>query len=94
LSFKLLALTSLIGGVIGADLWLRELKFGRAARVFSLLGFISTPYLVNLIWFRGNIGELLALGLFPWALWLTDSWVPLKLKNWLVANFEVGTGIL
>jgi len=94
LSFKLLALASLIGGVIGTDLWLRQLKFGRAARLFSLLGFISTPYLINLIWFRGNIGELLALGLFPWALWLTDSWAAAQTKKtswWLIL---VGGGIL
>lgn len=94
LTFKILALFSLVGGAIGVDLWLRQLKFGQLARLFALAGFISTPYLINLIWFRGNIGELLALGFFPWALWLTEIWVKTqnsKISWWLML---VGAGIL
>ena len=74
LSFKLIALTALLVLGVSSHQWLKSLGFSKSAGIFSLLGLFSAPFLVNIVWFRGNIGELLALALFATGLWLTESW--------------------
>lgn len=68
LIFKLQVLLALSMGAIGLIAWLRQLTQRTAAIGFALLTYLSTPYLINLIYFRGNIGELWIYGLLPWIL--------------------------
>jgi hypothetical protein len=60
------------------------------ARKFALAGLFSAPFLINTIWFRGNIGELWAIALFPLALWLTEVWIKKPNKT----NFLWGLGVV
>jgi hypothetical protein len=73
-TFKIIALTAIISLGIGVDLWLASTGFSSSARWLSLAGLFSTPFLINTIWFRGNIGELSALALIPWVFWLIEKW--------------------
>lgn len=75
LSFKILALTALVIAAVSTNLWLDALGLSGGARKFALLALFSAPFLINTVWFRGNIGELWAIALFPLALWLTEIWI-------------------
>lgn len=75
LSFKILALTALVVAALATNLWLSTLGLSGGARKFALATLFSAPFLINTIWFRGNIGELWAIALFPLALWLTEAWL-------------------
>jgi hypothetical protein len=66
LTFKLIVIMSLIFGMTGAQFWLRKLQFSTGAQRFALMAFAVNSYLVSTIYFRGNIGEVMALCLFPW----------------------------
>lgn len=67
LTFKILVIFSLIFAGIGISLWLKSRKQNTSV-VFPLVVFLTSPYLINLIFYRGNIGEILALTIFPWLL--------------------------
>lgn len=73
ITFKILALSSIFVGILGSDLWLKTFQFGKQSRIFSLLLLAITPYIVNLTFFRGNIGELMALCIFPWLLFFSEK---------------------
>ncbi len=65
LTFKIIVVFSLILACLGITFWLKSRK-DKLTIVFSLVVFLLNPYLINLIFFRGNIGEILALSLLPW----------------------------
>lgn len=73
LAFKLLMTAGLALGAWGVYRWLAVGGFSKASRLFSVGVYWLAPFTVNLIYVRGNIGELWALALFPWLLWFTQK---------------------
>lgn len=73
LTFKVLVFSFLVFGLIGVNKWLKQLNFSQRSRVLTLFAFAFSPYLVNLIYFRGNIGEIMALMIFPWLLYFIQK---------------------
>ncbi len=71
-TFKLLVFSSVLLGLFGVYLWLSELDFSLQARLFGMGVFAATPFLISTIVFRGNIGEIMALSLFPWLFWIIE----------------------
>ncbi|MGD9129815.1 MAG: hypothetical protein PVJ09_05005 [Candidatus Woesebacteria bacterium] len=65
LIFKVIAVTAISLSLILVNQWLKILKFNQKARLFALSVFLVNPYLLNTIYFRGNIGEILAISLLP-----------------------------
>ena len=72
LTFKIIAGSFIVFGLWGLWRWLKKLQLKVDARLFGLSLFAFSPFLTNLIFFRGNIGELMAYGLFPWLLYLIE----------------------
>lgn len=74
LTFKILMISALLLGSLGVWSWLKELQLGDSQSKFlAVASFLLAPFTVNLIYVRGNIGEMWALALFPWLLWLTHQ---------------------
>lgn len=69
-TFKIIVITSIILGANFVYLWFLNLNFSRKASFLSSLVFITNPYLLSAVYFRGNIGEIMALSIFPAVLYL------------------------
>ncbi|PIY80103.1 MAG: hypothetical protein COY80_04735 [Candidatus Pacebacteria bacterium CG_4_10_14_0_8_um_filter_42_14] len=69
LTFKLLTVAAVILGIAGLSKWLKILNLGGNERFLGLTAWLLNPYLVNLVYFRGNIGEILSYSLLPWIFW-------------------------
>lgn len=72
LTFKIITLASFIFGLIGLRNWLRLLKVKNNIIYLALTSYLINPYVINLLYFRGNIGEIMALNLFIWLMYLTE----------------------
>lgn len=72
ITFKILAISSMLLGFIGIFVWLKKLGYENRSRYIALFTYSLSPYLANLTFFRGNIGELLALNIFPWLLYFSE----------------------
>ncbi len=68
LSFKLIAVSAYVFGLIGMMLLLSKRTQSTKAILLGLVVFGTAPYFANTILFRGSIGELLALTILPWVL--------------------------
>lgn len=87
LTFKILALAAIVGGLAGLWWWLDTLKVKSFSAVgLSLAAAASSPFLLSLLYFRGNIGELLAWALLPWLFGHLTNPAVIKSK-WLIALF-------
>jgi len=73
LTFKILVISFVLFGLYGLNHWLRKLNYAVFDRVAGLLVFGFSPFLINLINYRGNIGEITSFCLFPWLLWLIEK---------------------
>ncbi len=72
-TFKVVMTLAVFLSFVGAYLFLREKQFSRMAKFFSLLVFGLNPYVLTSIIFRGNIGEIMALGILPWIFYLLEK---------------------
>lgn len=68
-TLKAIILGAFIGGGVGMYLFSR-LRFSNTASLISGILYMYTPYQLLNIYVRGNIGETLALALFPWVIYL------------------------
>jgi hypothetical protein len=99
LTFKILMISAVLLGCWGIYQWLTALKLGNwQLRVLTIVSWLLAPFTVNLIYVRGNIGELWAMALFPWLLWLThqfheDKQVPYWLSSGLITGFLLSHNI-
>jgi Gpi18-like mannosyltransferase len=84
LTFKLLVASFVMTGLLGIRTWLKQQKFSLPAQVIGMTGFALSPYLLSSIVYRGNIGEIAALGLFPWLLVSIESLLSDKQKPNLI----------
>lgn len=79
-SFKLVFIFSLFSGGLFWYLLLRK-KFGVVPALLAGLIYISAPYqLVNIL-VRGSVGEIVALGLFPFLFW-SINWLVERPNRW------------
>ncbi|MFH2118143.1 MAG: hypothetical protein ABII10_00175, partial [Candidatus Paceibacterota bacterium] len=86
LIFKLLMVAGLSLGAAGIIAWLKLLNFSRFSAWFAAGTYFVAPFVANLIYVRGNIGEAWALGLFSWLLWLTKRIELKKTNSWLIST--------
>jgi hypothetical protein len=63
LTFKILVVSFLLVGLISLSKIFRLFNFNQEQSFLGLNIYLLSPYLLNLIYFRGNIGEILALNL-------------------------------
>lgn len=64
LTFKILVFFAILTMIAGTRWWLKSLKLSNSLS-FSLVVFFLNPFLINILFFRGNIGELWAICLLP-----------------------------
>ncbi len=64
LTFKILVLFAILAMIASTRWWLKTLKLSNSIG-FSLVIFFLNPFLINILFFRGNIGELWAICLLP-----------------------------
>lgn len=70
LTFKLIALGSVIAGAVGLSLLLAILQIrGRLTWLFTAFCWIANPFTISLLYIRGSIGEIMAYSLLPWLAW-------------------------
>ena len=72
MTFSSIVLLFICVGAIGVYFWLRQLYpvSSMRSRIFTVCAYISTPFVWNVIFVRGSLGELMAYALFPWVLHL------------------------
>ncbi len=85
LTFKVLVTAGLLLGSWGVWRWLSLFKFEKFAKWLAVGAYLVAPFTANLIYVRGNIGELMALGLFPWLLYLSKKISQKKKISWWCA---------
>lgn len=69
LIFKLIVVGSFLLTLIQLNRFLKIIGIDKPlARVAALSAFLLNPYMINLIYYRGGIGEILAIGLIVWLL--------------------------
>lgn len=73
LTFKLITFGAIFLGLWGAVCWGKSLRFSGFAQLFATTLFAFNPYLFNLVLYRGNIGEILAICLMPWLFWSVEK---------------------
>lgn len=80
-TFKILVFSFILFGLYGLNLWLKKFSSKIGPRLVGLLAFASAPYLVNLLYFRGSIGELMAMMILPWLFYFIDRGPVKKLST-------------
>jgi len=73
LTFKIIVFAFVLAGIFGVNQWLKSLQFDKKTRLFSVTIFALTPYLINALSYRGNIGEIMAFCLMPWLFYFIEK---------------------
>jgi hypothetical protein len=104
-TFKFIALIGLAVLAIGIQEWVRLLGVGRFGQFMAVGLVMSSPVVLNMTFFRGNIGEILSLALTATLLWLVEravqhrtwhttwiilSWIALLLAHNITAVYASG----
>lgn len=76
ITFKIIAFSFVLAGLIGLNKWLKTLGYKQRSRTFASAIFALTPYLINTLSYRGNIGEVMAFCLLPWLFYFVEN--PIK----------------
>lgn len=79
-TFAIIVLAALFGGSLGMYRWVSFFTKKTSVKLFSTLVWLTTPFIVNTLMYRGSIGEVLAYGLLPWIFWTLHSLT--KKKSW------------
>lgn len=72
-TFKLLVTLSVLGLLYGFWCWLQQLGFHWRAKFVAVSSVAVSPYLLQSIIYRGNIGEVMAMAGLVWLLWWVES---------------------
>lgn len=83
-TFKLIMATGLLVGAGGIFRWLTLSGVSKNWGWLAIAAYFSAPFTANLIFVRGNPGEVWAMALFPWLLWFTQSIGQRKTPSWFV----------
>lgn len=73
-SLTMIIVVSVLSATIGMYAWIST-KLHKFFSFFAAFIFVTTPYLMNLVYGRASIGEIVALGLFPWVGLVSSSYV-------------------
>ncbi len=73
LTYKILMSFTIGFGILGIILWLKKLKASDKAALFGGAVYALSPYLTNLVYIRGNTGEIMAFGLLPWLFYIIEN---------------------
>lgn len=84
-TFKIIAGLFVLLGLTGVYHWLDRLKLSYGSIMFGTAVYGLSPYIWSTVLFRGNIGEIMAWGLFPWLFYLVES---LRSKNGWTFKFK------
>lgn len=82
-SVKSVMIVSVVAGFAGIYFWLSN-RFSRSGSLFGAYSFIYHPYLLYDIYTRGSVGEVMALGIVPSALWAVAT------KRYVLLSFLYG----
>ncbi len=77
-TFKFLSLIAIGLLVVGVANWLYFLKLTRLGQFAGVLAVVSSPVVINMTFFRGNIGELWAIALMSMVLWQIEQYLQKK----------------
>lgn len=91
-SFKLISVFAYVGGLLGMYSLLHIQRKSLFTVVMAMILFGLNPYILNVVLYRGSIGELLAISFFPWLLWTIEF--ILKNKSFSIFCVLVWTGFL
>lgn len=72
-TFKIIATSFILIGLMGVYHWLEKLKSSYPGMLFGTALYVTSPFIWSTVLFRGNIGEVIAWGIFPWLLYLIES---------------------
>jgi hypothetical protein len=72
-TFKIEAVAAVFLALLGLEKWLELLGIKDKTRSGALLLFATAPYLLDTIFYRGNIGEIWAISLFIWLFWTVEK---------------------
>lgn len=72
-TFKVIAISFIFLGLFGIFSWLKKRKLNFKAAAFGTVVYAATPFMWSTLLYRGNIGEIIAWGLFPWLLFLVEK---------------------
>ncbi|MBT4004441.1 MAG: hypothetical protein HOF08_00145 [Candidatus Pacebacteria bacterium] len=72
-TFKLLSTIFIFAGLAGVYHWLNKLRTPYKAMLFGTAIYAASPFIWSTVLYRGNIGEIMAWGIFPWLLYLIES---------------------
>lgn len=89
-TFKVLMSISVITGALGVLALGRQYRVSKAALVFGESLFILNPYLFSAIVYRGSIGEVMILGIYPWLWWLIVYFRQPRSRWW----YALGAGLM
>ncbi len=73
-TFKILMFGSVVFGGLGVWMWLQLSKQSPVTAAAVLAAYSTSNYLVNIVFYRGNIGELMAYALLPWLFYIIDHY--------------------
>jgi hypothetical protein len=92
-TFKIIAISFVFLGFACIYLWTLYLTKSTTAAIWSTAFFSTSPFLISTLVYRGNIGEIMALGLLPAVLWLIELINQQQIKiggwNWIMGTFFV-----
>jgi hypothetical protein len=72
--FKIMVSVALLVGTIGISWWVGKLSSHVGTQLLAVALYVGAQPLVNSVWFRGNVGEILSWCLLPWLWWWVESW--------------------
>jgi hypothetical protein len=83
--FKILVIVGFCFGSLGISKWLESIdkkKFSVGAKIFALVAWITSPFIVSTVYFRGSIGEILAYCLIPWLFYSSSETAQSSKVEW------------
>ncbi len=98
ITFKVISSLFIFSGLWGIYHWLNKLGASYGGILIGIATFAASPFIWSTVLFRGNIGEIMAWGIFPWLLSIIDSlrrdeeWT-YKLKGFTMALFMLSHNI-
>ncbi len=89
ITFKLIVSTFLAIGSVALWLWLEMYTTRLLSRLLGLVCWLSAPFLLSTLLFRGSIGELIVYGLLPLLLYSAAQIVRFsRLKLWYIVTWS------
>ena len=93
-TFAVLVWAFLFIGGIGAWFWTRYFTTATRASIFSVIVWLTNPFITLTLWYRGNIGEIAAYSLLPWMFLIIHRTKDAYTKRTFLLSFILGTAFL